>query len=310
MKRSAGAAGAFAVRHRQHALALDAGADTVRLWLPDGELVTFDTPLSAIRPAIARTDATPTIVAASRHAIRRRLPRLTRRRRGGFRVAATVPACASRQTRKRLQAELHELNRHQPVLLMDAPLAAAAGAGVDTASTLPRVVLDVGVHGSEAAVIAEGRILDATGCSEGCRAIEQAILAHLFRRHHVLATPHAGWQTLRVGSATVLDPREDAPHPVQVSPAELAAEISGPVGEIVGTVRRLTQRAAAVLDRDPLEHGVLLVGGGALVPQLAQTLRAELGTQVQIPRDPRRVAARGAGLLVAEAERHPRLWDT
>lgn len=208
-----------------------------------------------------------------------------------------------------MEAEIHELNRHQPVLLMDAPLAAAAGAGVDTASTLPRVVLDVGVHGSEAAVIAEGRVLDAKGASEGCHHIEQAILAHLYRRHHVLATPQAGWQTLRVGSATVMDPREDTPHPVHVSPAELAAEISGPVGEIVSVVRRLTERATAVLDRDPLEHGVLLVGGGALVPQLSQTIRAELGTQVHIPRDPRRVAARGVGLLVAEAERYPRLWD-
>jgi rod shape-determining protein MreB len=301
--------GGFAARHRHHALALDAGADTVRLWLPDGELIAFDTPVSATRPATARTDASPTIVAASRHAIRRRLPRLTRRRRGGFRVAATVPACASRTTRRRLHAELHELNRHQPVLLMDAPLAAAAGAGVDTASTLPRVVLDVGVHGSEAAVIAEGRVVDAAGCTEGCHDIEQAILAHLYRRHHVLATPHAGWQALRVGSATVMDPRMDAPYPLQVSAAELAADIGVPVAGIVGTVRRLTERAGAVLDRDPLEHGVLLVGGGALVPQLAKTIRAELGTQVHVPRDPRSVAARGAGLLVAEAERYPRLWD-
>lgn len=299
----------FSVRHRSHAIALDAGADTVRLWLPDGELVTFDTPVTATRPATSRADASAAIVAASQHAIRRRLPRLTRRRRRGFRVAATVPACASRAARRRLEAALRELNRDQPVLLMDAPLAAAAGAGIDTASTLPRVVLDVGVHGSEAAVIAEGRVLDAVGCDEGCHHIERAILTHLFRRHQVLATPHAGWHALRAGSAPVTDPGEDASYPVQVSASELAAEISTPVAGIVETVRRLTDRATAVLDRDPLEHGVLLVGGGALVPQLTRTIRAELGADVHIPRRPRQVAARGVGLLVTEAERYPRLWD-
>jgi rod shape-determining protein MreB len=309
MKRWSGPAGGFSARHRHHALALDAGADLVRMWLPDGELISFPTPGGATRLTTARTDAAPTIVAASRHAIRRRLPRITRRRRGGFCVAATVSACASGATRRRLQAELHQLNRDQPVLLMDAPLAAAAGAGVDTASALPRVVLDVGVHGSEAAIIAEGRVLDAAGCPEGCHAVERAILGHLYRRHHILATPRAGWQALHAGAATVTDAHEDSPHRVQVSPAELAADISGPIAGIVTTVRRLTERGAAVLDRDPLEHGVLLVGGGALVPQLARTIRAELGTQVHIPRDPRRVAARGVGLLVAEAERHPRLWD-
>ena len=308
MKRWTGSGG-FGGRHRHHAVGLDAGADMVRMWLPDGELITFAAPIAATRLTALRTDATPTIVAASQHAIRRRLPRATRRRRRGFCVAATVPACAGGPTRRRLQAQLHELNRDQPVLLMDAPLAAAAGAGVETASTLPRVVLDVGVHGSEAAIIAEGRVLDAAGCPEGCHAVERAILTHLYRRHHILATPQAGWQALHVGAAIVTDAQVDLPHRVRLSPAELAADISGPIAGIVRTVRRLTERGASVLDRDPLEHGVLLVGGGALVPQLARTIRAELGTQVRIPRDPRRVAARGVGLLVAEAERHPRLWD-
>lgn len=302
------AAGGFVARHRTHAVALDAGADTVRLWLPDGELTAFDTPITASRPAAARGDATAVLVEGSQHAIRRRLPRLTRRRRRGFRIAATVPATAGRTARRRLEHALHELNRGQPVLLMEAPLAAALGAGVDAASTVQQVVLDVGVHGSEAALIAEGRVLDAVACSEGCHDIEQAILTHLYRRHHVLATPYAAWQALRVGSATAVHPRVDEPIAVQVSPAELAAEISDPTAAIVRAVRRLTERATLVLDRDPLGNGVLIVGGGALVPQLARTIRAELGTQVRVPREPRNVAVRGVGLLVAEAERYPRLW--
>lgn len=298
----------FAARHRVHAVALDAGTDTVRLWRPDGELVEFPTPIAATRPARARATGTAAIVDASQHVIRRRLPRLTRRRRRGFRVAAAVPACASRSARQHLETALHALNRNQTVQLMEAPLAAAAGAGVDTAAAVPRVVLDVGVHGSEAAIVAEGRVLDAVACATGCRNIEHAILDHLYRRHHILATPNAAWQALQVGSATVVHANGDGPVAIRLNGAELAIEISDPTATIVSAVRRLSQRAATVLDRDPLEHGLLLVGGGALVPQLARTLRAELGTDVHVPHDPTRAAIRGLARFIDEADRYPQLW--
>ena len=298
----------FAARHRVHAIALDAGTDSVQLWRPDGELVEFPTPIAATRPAGARANGTAGIVAASGHAIRRRLPRLTRRRRGGFRIAATVPACASRSARQHLEKALRALNRDQQVLLMEAPLAAAAGAGVDTAGAAPRLVLDVGVHGSEVAVLAEGRVLDAASCDAGCHDIERAVLAHLYRRHHILATPNVAWQALQAGTATILRPDGNTRVALRLSGAELAVEISDPTATIVSAVRRLAQRAAAVLDRDPFEHGLLLVGGGALVPQLARTLRAELGADVHIPHDPRRTAVRGVARLINEAERYPQLW--
>jgi len=288
----------FTARHRNHAVGLDAGGDTVRLCCPDGHLVEFPTPVASTRPARSRPNATAGIVEASQHALRRRLPRLTRRRRRGFRVAATVPAGAGRPARQQLESALRALNRDQPVMLMEAPLAAAAGAGVDTAGATPRVVLDVGAHGSEVAIVAEGRVLDAVGCAAGCHDIEDAILA----------TANAAWHALRVGSATILPPDDDTRVAMRLSAAELAVEISDPTATIVSAVRRLTQRAAAVLDRDPLEHGVLLVGGGALIPQVARTLRAELGTGVHVPQDPRRAAVRGVAQFIEEAERNPYLW--
>jgi rod shape-determining protein MreB len=298
----------FAARHRVHAVALDAGTDTVRLGLPDGALAEFATPIAATRPARSRATGTAGIVEASQHGIRRRLPRLTRRRRRGFRIAATVPACAGRAARQRLESALRALNRGQPVLLMEAPLAAAAGAGIDTAGAVPRLVLDVGVHGSEVAVIGEGRVLDAVSCATGCHDIERAIVTHLYRRHHILATPYAAWQALRVGSATIVNPDGERPVAVRLNVAELAIDISDPTATILSGVRRLAQRHAAVLDRDPLEHGVLVVGGGALVPQLIRTLRVELGADVQVPHDPRRAAIRGVAQFIDEAERYPQLW--
>jgi len=300
----------FGTRHRVHAIGLDAGSGTIRLWRPDGQLVEFPTPVAATRPARARANGTAEIVNASLYAVRRRLPLLTRRRRRGFQVVATVPACAGRLARQRLESVLRALNRDQPVVLMEGPQAAAAGAGLDTASVVPRLVLDIGVHGSEAAVIAEGRVLDAVACAAGCHDIERAVLSHLYRRHHVLATPAAAWRALQRGSATIQHLDGDGSFAVRLDGAELATEISDPVAAIVSAVRGLSQRATAVLDHDPLDQSMLLVGGGALVPELGRALRTELGAKVRIPHDPRRTAVRGLARFVDEAERYPQLWRT
>lgn len=310
MRRRQRAVQGFAARHRVHAIALDAGIDTVRVWPAGDELAEFATPVGVARSGEPRTRATASIIEAARYPIRRRLPPLTRRRRHGFRVAVTVPACATQSDRRRVERAVHLLNRDQPVLLMETPLAAATGVGVDVAAAAVPIVLDVGVHGSEAALVAEGRIIDALGCTSGSHHIEHAVVTHLFRRHHVLATPAMAWQALRLGAAVIDGPDGDAPVALPLSPAELAVEISDPTAAIVNLVRRLSDRATTLLDRDPLERGLVLVGGGALFPQLARTLRAELHAPVIVPREPRRAAIRGVARLLSEAERYPRLWDS
>lgn len=92
-----------------------------------------------------------------------------------------------------------------------------------------------GVHGSEVAVLADGRVIDAIAIEQGCHDIEQTVLAHVYRRHRVLAAPHAVWHALRLGSAVAF----------------------------TAAVRRLAGRTSQRLDRDALEQGLVVVGGGS-----------------------------------------------
>jgi rod shape-determining protein MreB len=190
---------------------------------------------------------------------------------------------------------------------MDAPLAAAAGAGLDISSTTPHMILDVGVHGSEIAVLADGRVIDAIAIEQGCHEIEHAVLAHLYRRHHVLAAPHAAWRALRLGSAVAFT-ADDVAVPVQVSRPELAAQLSGPATEITAAVRRLACRTGQRIDRDVLEQGLVVVGGGSTVPLLLTTLAEELRCSVGAAPDPLRAVVRGLGLLLGETQHYPQVW--
>jgi len=267
------------------------------------------TPIVASRTIRDRPEATGRLIELCQDVITQQLPRKVRRSRAGFAVAVAVPATASTSARRLVETTVSKLNRGQPVLLMDSPLAAAAGAGLDISSSAPRMMLDVGVHGSEVALLADGRVIDAIAINQGCRDIEQAVLAHLYRRHHVLAAPHATWRALSLGSAVGFT-ADDVAVPVQVSRPELAAQLIVPATEITAAVRRLACRAGRRFVLDTLEQGLVVVGGGGTVPLLLTTLAGELHCSVIAAPDPRRAVVRGLGFLLAEAQRCPEVWES
>jgi actin-like ATPase involved in cell morphogenesis len=78
---------------------------------------------------------------------------------------------------------------------------------------------------------------------------------------------------------------------------------------IVSTVRRAVERGSSRLGTDALSGGVIVVGGGGCLPQLVETLRAELEAPVRAAIEPRRAVIRGLAEFAVEAARHPRLWD-
>jgi len=267
---------------RTDVIGIDAGASTIRLWTRAAGITELATPLTAAEVGNERSDATAAVVDA--------------------------PAHATVHGRRRLEAATASLNRGAPVLLMEAPLAAAAGADLDITGTSPWVVLDVGVPGSEASVLADGRVIDAVSCPVGCREIERTVLSYLYRRHDVLAGPLAAWRALR--STSGFDIAHDTRTHTRINPDELTADLYRPISAVVGAVRRVSQRASVRMGKEVLDTtNVVVVGGGAFFPPLRAALQEELATAVTAPVDPRHAIIRGLALFAAEAARVPQLWD-
>ena len=264
-------------RGRNRALAVDAGASTLRLWTPEGGLKRIPTLPGKRRHFQDRSNATGVMIEDDQGAILQYLPYARRWRRRAFPVTVAVPALATAGARRRAEAAATAVNNGGPVVLMEAPLAAAIGANVDIAGTTPRIVLDVGVFGSEAAIVADGRIVEAMGCRTGCYDIERVVLT-------------------AIGSS------------VKVNRAELLANLNGPISAIVNLVQRVAERGNARLETDVLRNGVVVVGGGGSVSPLIVTLGPELGTRVTAVSDPRHAVIRGLREFVAEASCHPRFW--
>src|SRR5262249_45221013 len=84
---------------------------------------------------------------------------------------------------------------------------------------------------------------------------------------------------------------------------EVRDALSRPLGQIVDAVRDVLERTPPELASDIADRGLMLVGGGALLPGLDRLLRQETGLAVMIDDDPLTTVARGAGQALEAVER-------
>ena len=92
------------------------------------------------------------------------------------------------------------------------------------------------------------------------------------------------------------------PQSVEVSSIEVREALAGPVHIISDAVREALDETPPELVADLMEHGVALVGGGALLQGLAQRLTEETRMKVYVAAEPLTCVAKGAGKVVEELD--------
>jgi rod shape-determining protein MreB len=197
------------------------------------------------------------------------------------------------------------------VELVDEPVAAAAGAGLDLSGGAGGFVVDVGGGTTEVAAVAGWRVVRAESLRMAGNAMDEAIVnavrAHLgiilgqrsarqLKMELGLTGGDGGW-----AETVGLDAGRRVPRTEKV-PADLVAAAIEPVVSAIGnTVQNVLSEIPAGLAEDVVRGQVRLSGGGALLPGLAGRLSevAEIG--VAVAEDPLRCVVRGAAaMLTAE----------
>jgi rod shape-determining protein MreB len=114
---------------------------------------------------------------------------------------------------------------------------------------------------------------------------------------------------LRLGSACVSDEeREESvrgrdllagrPRAVTVTTADVREALAGPVRKIIDAVESAIQKTGPELSGDLVENGIVLCGGGALLPELDLVLEEETGLPVRVDADPLTTVARGTSVFL------------
>lgn len=191
--------------------------------------------------------------------------------------------------------------------LIEEPLAAALGAGVDMSRPGGTMVVDLGGGTTDIAVVSMG----ATVVSESVRVagdrMDEAI-ARMLRRHHNLMVGERTAENLKIqlgsawpiGSAREMEVRgrdlvNGLPRTVVVGSDEIREALMEPLTSILDAVHAVLERTPPELAADLLDRGIVLTGGGAQLEGLDELLGNATGVPVRVAADPITCVAIGTG---------------
>jgi rod shape-determining protein MreB len=193
------------------------------------------------------------------------------------------------------------------VHLIEEPIAAAIGAGLEIEEPIGRMVVDVGGGTSEMAVISLGGIVVSRSIRVGGYEMDEAI-THYLRSVHQLAI---GSQTaerikITIGSAVAQEVEATMevrgrhlltglPTAVQLSAGEVRAAVSSPLNEILQAIRDTLEETPPELASDIARDGILLAGGGTMIRGFDQLVAEETGMPVFSADSPLTCVVYGSG---------------
>jgi rod shape-determining protein MreB len=218
-----------------------------------------------------------------------------------------VPSGATWVERRSVAAAL-EARRRYSVQLIDEPVAAAAGAGLDLAAGAGGFIVDIGGGTTEVAAVAGWRVVRAESLRMAGNAMDEAIVnaarsglglilsqraARQLKVELGLTGGQDGW-----AEAVGLDAARRTPRLEKV-PGELVAGALEPVVSAIGrTVQQVLSDIPAGLAEDVMRGKVRLTGGGALLPGLANRIESTAEISAVVAEDPLRCVVRGAALML------------
>jgi rod shape-determining protein MreB len=172
------------------------------------------------------------------------------------------------------------------------------------------MLVDVGGGTTEIAILSLADVVVVDNLRVGGDAMDDAITRHMKRSYNILIGPNTAEEIkLAVGSACTLgeesavtvrgrDMIAGLPRAVTVTSEEIREALALPVRQILDAVRGVLEQTGPELSGDLLMNGMVLCGGGVLLPGLAGLLAAETGLPVRVDTEPMATVARGTAVFL------------
>jgi rod shape-determining protein MreB len=225
------------------------------------------------------------------------------------RVLVSV-SCGSTQVERRAIREAAASAGAREAYLIEEPMAAAIGAGLPVDEASGSMVLDIGGGTTEIAVVSLNGIAYSSSVRIGGDRFDEAIVNYVRRNYGILIGETTAERIkLEIGSAypgpevKEIEVRgrnmaEGVPRSFSLNSNEMLEALQEPLSGIVSAVKTALEQTPPELGSDVAERGIVLTGGGALLPDIDRLLREETGLPVIIAEDPLTCVARGGGRVL------------
>ncbi|BAT71742.1 rod shape-determining protein MreB and related proteins [Thermosulfidibacter takaii ABI70S6] len=197
------------------------------------------------------------------------------------------------------------------VYLIEQPMAAAIGAGLPVQEPVGNMIVDIGGGTTEIAIISLSGIVYSHSLRIAGDEIDEAIINYVKKKHNLIIgektaekikiemasahpdTDKEGYMEVKGRNLT-----EGIPSTIRITSAEVREAISETVSKIVIAVKEALEKAPPELSADLAERGIVLAGGGALLPGLDKVIAEKTKLPVIIAEDPLTCVVKGTGKVL------------
>ncbi len=208
--------------------------------------------------------------------------------------------------------------------LMEAPMAAAIGAGLPVMDPVGSMVVDIGGGTTEVAVISLGGIVESKSLRVGGDAIDEAITTYLKKINNMnIGDVTAEYIKTTIGTAYVDDDTyEDKlivrgrdvmtglPLTMEMTNFHVAEAIYPTVMQIMNAITDTLEKLPPEIAADIYDNGIYLTGGGALLKGMNTMIAKVVGVKTVIAENPLQCVVNGCGIVLENINTYKSVLET
>ncbi len=236
------------------------------------------------------------------------------------RIIICVPYGLTQVERKAVKESAQSAGARE-VFLIEEPMAAAIGSGVDIREPQGHLVVDIGGGTTEIGVVSLGGLVLSKSIRTAGDKIDMGIINYVRKKYNLLIGERVAEDIkINIGTAVSLDEElfmtingrdqvEGLLSSVELTSEDARDAMKEPLKEIAEALRDVLEQMPPDLAGDIVNHGIILTGGGALIRQLDKYLSNLVKIPVFVANEPLLAVAKGTGRALEEIDLLQELFE-
>lgn len=225
------------------------------------------------------------------------------------RVVVGIPSGATEVEKRAVEQAVLSAGGTHPVIVEE-PVAAAIGAGIDITQPTGNMVVDIGGGTTDIAVLSLGGIVESISIKIAGDKFDESIVRYMRKNHNVLIGERTA-EDLKIKIGSVFPDDEEQfmeirgrdllsglPKSIKISSEEIRVALSESISSVINAVHSVLEKTPPELASDISDTGIYLAGGGALLRGLDRLIRERIGVPVNIVENAESSVAFGTGKIL------------
>lgn len=225
------------------------------------------------------------------------------------RISVCVPSGVTEVEKKAVEDATYQAGARE-VAIIEEPIAAAIGAGIDITRPCGNMIVDIGGGTTDIAVISLGGTVVSTSVKIAGDDFDEAIVRYMRKKHNLLIGERTAEDIkIKIGSAfkrpevATLEVRgrnlvTGLPKTITVTSEETEEALKETTSQIVEAVHSVLEKTPPELAADIADRGIVLTGGGCLLQGLEELIEEKTGINTMTAEDPMTAVAIGTGKYI------------